>query len=101
MPWYVYECADCGLHHEAERSIADRHDVSCPCCGAPWDRQQIQIQTVRGMMAVTPEITTEAAIVAEKGKDWRETPGSRRMADDQPERLYSAPGDVTRRHTKK
>jgi hypothetical protein len=82
--------------------MADRYKVECPHCGAPSHQQEIQLQLPNiTKMAVGQVLTNEKQIASEMGPDWRETPGSRRMANDEPERLYSLPGDVTRRHSKK
>lgn len=97
---YTYLCGACGEGYEAERSVDERHDIECPHCGDDT-RQQIQLHPVRGTMVKAPQLITEAQVNAEHGADWRETPGSRRMKADEPERLYSVAGDTTRRKTKK
>jgi putative FmdB family regulatory protein len=98
---YTYLCHRCESTHESERSMDDRYLVECPKCGAPAHQQEIQLHPVRGTMIHQPQIISEAQVAADRGADWRETPGSRRMAADEPEKLYSCPGDVTRRKGKK
>lgn len=97
MPIYCYHCTKCAGRYESMRAIADREKAECAHCGAPSRYQEIELQPVRGTMAQGPELVSEAQLPS----DWRETPGSRRMANDEPERLYSLSGDVTRRHTKR
>jgi putative FmdB family regulatory protein len=100
MPIYVYQCRICGQEYTAERSIEHRNDIFCPQCGAGASDQEIQLQPTMCRMIEQPTLTTERQTIAEQGPDWRETPGSRRMANDEPKNLYSLPGDVTRRHSK-
>ena len=35
MPFYEYQCAACGHHHEELRRVADRPLRKCPACGRP------------------------------------------------------------------
>ena len=35
MPFYEYQCAACGHHHEELQKVADRALRKCPACGRP------------------------------------------------------------------
>jgi putative FmdB family regulatory protein len=86
---YEYECRRCEKTHEATRPVEKRATVSCPHCGAAPVMQTILISgQIAKKFTKTPSLKTEAEIVSEKGADWRETPGSRRMARGEPEKLY-------------
>lgn len=111
---YSYKCV-CGATFQAELAVADSYKVRCPKCGGtgespkdymiggelrssgePSGKLTIIIQPVRWSMTHVPGIITEAECEGRFGKDWRETPGSRRKFEDMPERTYhgthSGPG---------
>ena len=87
---YHYECKKCGEDHESVQLVEDRNTVTCPHCGAEPKDQVILIGGVHLPTEIKklPTLTTEADIIAERGPDWRETAGSRRMAEGIPERTY-------------
>jgi putative FmdB family regulatory protein len=88
---YQYECQRCGAEHEATRACAQRYEVTCPKCGAPGHEQLILLNA-RGLakqFTTKPHLTTEAAVIAEKGAEWRQTPASWRRRRGEPDRLYS------------
>ena len=35
MPFYEYQCAACGRHHEELQKVSDRPLRKCPACGRP------------------------------------------------------------------
>jgi putative FmdB family regulatory protein len=35
MPFYEYQCAACGHHHEELQKVSDRTLRKCPACGRP------------------------------------------------------------------
>jgi putative FmdB family regulatory protein len=35
MPFYEYQCAACGTHHEELQKVSDRPLRKCPACGRP------------------------------------------------------------------
>ncbi len=35
MPFYEYQCASCGHHHEELQKVTDRPLRKCPACGRP------------------------------------------------------------------
>ena len=35
MPFYEYQCAACGHHHEELQKVSDRSLRKCPACGRP------------------------------------------------------------------
>jgi putative FmdB family regulatory protein len=35
MPFYEYQCAACGHHHEELQKVSDRALRKCPACGRP------------------------------------------------------------------
>jgi putative FmdB family regulatory protein len=35
MPFYEYQCAACGHHHEELQKVSDRAMRKCPACGRP------------------------------------------------------------------
>ena len=103
---FCYKCI-CGATFQAELSAEDRYKVHCPCCGGSGEAPSefriaetvrtygedggmltIILQPVRWGMKHYDRIITEAQLVSEKGPNWRETPGSRRMLVDEPERTY-------------
>lgn len=87
MPVYSYICRICEMEFEAERSIANRQDVVCPRCGDQLSAE-IQLQPCHWKMGVTTELTTERAVIADEGSDWRENKESRRMKAREPKRLW-------------
>lgn len=89
MPIYSYVCPTCGCPWEAPHPVDDRHTEVCPrgCPTVP----EIQLFPVPGHMVFQAGLITETQCEAKYGKDWRETPGSRRMRADEPERLYGMP----------
>lgn len=96
---YTYVCTTCENVYEKQRSVEKRYDVECPWCDAS-EGQEIILHPVRGTMVRHPQLVSEAQVVSERGADWRETPGSRRMAAGEPERLYSVAGATTRKGRK-
>ena len=88
MPLYDYECDACGHRVELQRKIADRNgNVLCSCGGA----MDLRVGSVTWWEKKHPRLITEAQVVSERGKDWRETKGSIRMARGESERSYSMP----------
>ena len=49
---------------------------------------EIQLQSCHWKMGVTTELTTERAVIADEGSDWRENKESRRMKAREPKRLW-------------
>lgn len=99
---YTYLCS-CKATFQAELSVDDRYEVKCPKCDGTGEAPPygdgtltIIIQPVRWSMTHVPGIITMAECEGRFGKDWRETPGSRRKFEDMPERTYygthSGPG---------
>jgi hypothetical protein len=92
---YAYLCS-CSATFQAELTVGDRYKVKCPKCDGTGEappygngKLTIIIQPVRWSMTHVAGIITEAECVALHGPDWRETPGSRRKLNDEPERIYS------------
>ena len=86
MPTYDYYCPACKLHWEALNKIAERDAECCGICGKVAERPMAS--PLLGEPRKTERLITEGQAAAEYGKDWRETPGSRRMSSGEPERIY-------------
>jgi putative FmdB family regulatory protein len=41
MPFYEYECNDCGSRHEALQKMSDPALTDCPACGGPELRKLV------------------------------------------------------------
>jgi hypothetical protein len=93
---YVYSC-NCGAEFQAEAAVDDRYRSRCPECDGTAEQPDgdlvILIQPVDFKMKHVDRLITEEQLISEKGPDWRETPGSRRMFEDMPERTYHGTHD--------
>ncbi len=47
MPFYEYQCAACGHHHEELQKVADRPLRKCPACGRPKLRRLVSAPVFR------------------------------------------------------
>ncbi len=47
MPFYEYQCTDCGERHEALQRHSDDPLVECPSCGEPALERQISAPSFR------------------------------------------------------
>ena len=86
MPIYCYRCEKCGATWDAQHAVDDRQSETC--CRR---RAEIIIQPCRARVArpYSGGLISEAETESKYGKDWRETPGSKRMMRGEPERIYS------------
>lgn len=90
MPIYRYECGGCNAKYQGERSISEMDDVECPKCGSKEQERIIfPVASIRGKVA--ERLISVAEAEAKYGKDWRETPVSRRITADEPEKIYLLP----------
>ena len=47
MPFYEYQCAACGHHHEELQKVSDRALRKCPACGRPSLKRLISAPVFR------------------------------------------------------
>jgi putative FmdB family regulatory protein len=47
MPFYEYQCAACGHHHEELQKVSDRPLRKCPACGRPSLKRLISAPVFR------------------------------------------------------
>jgi putative FmdB family regulatory protein len=47
MPFYEYQCAACGHHHEELQKVTDRALRKCPACGRPALRRLVSAPVFR------------------------------------------------------
>jgi putative FmdB family regulatory protein len=88
MPIYTYLCRDCGDVASEMHTIDTRNEPEpCEECGSI--QRTIQLQPVSWSMGKQARMISDAECESKYGKDWRETPGSRRMAAGEPEKIYS------------
>ncbi len=87
MPIYHYLCNSCQHEHQQQRAIEERESVCCPECGSR--RQEIIIQATPGKIGHQDRMISDAETVAKYGRDWRETPESKRIMSGEAKRKYS------------
>src|SRR5262245_4110926 len=47
MPFYEYQCAACGHHHEELQKVSDRPLRKCPACGRPALKRLVSAPVLR------------------------------------------------------
>jgi putative FmdB family regulatory protein len=47
MPFYEYQCAACGHHHEELQKVSDRALRKCPACGRPTLKRLVSAPVFR------------------------------------------------------